>query len=146
MLGKVMRQNICQPDAPKIKAACSSLSPCDCIKGINSRATNGKVTNKVAKMMPGTAKITWKPMDSNQPPNKLLLPNSSTNIKPATTGDTENGKSSKVVSNCLPRKSKRVSSHAMQMPKTALMGTTTAAVIKVNLIADKASGWVKDAM
>ncbi|WP_308475335.1 lyase family protein, partial [Neisseria gonorrhoeae] len=43
----------------------------------------------------------------------VSAPNNKTNIKPATTGDTENGKSSRVVSNCLPRKSKRINSHAI---------------------------------
>ena len=104
-----------------------------------SRATKGKVTNRVARIMPGTAKMIWMPCASSQPPNAVCAPNNKTNIKPATTGDTENGKSSSVVSNCLPRKSKRVKSHAIATPKTALTGTTIAAVIRVNLIADKAS-------
>ena len=144
MLGRVTRQNICQPLAPSISAACSSLSPCACIKGMISRATKGKVTNKVAKIMPGMAKIICMPCASSQPPNAVCAPNNKTNIKPATTGDTENGKSSRVVSNCLPRKSKRVSSHAIATPKTALTGTTISAVISVNLMADHASGSVRD--
>ena len=41
--------------APSDKAVSSSSFPCACITGISSRATNGKVTNNVARMMPGTA-------------------------------------------------------------------------------------------
>ena len=48
IFGSVTRQNIFQPLAPSDKAASSSLFPCACITGINSRATNGKVTKIVA--------------------------------------------------------------------------------------------------
>ena len=38
-VGQGNAPNICQPLAPSISAACSSLSPCACIKGMISRAT-----------------------------------------------------------------------------------------------------------
>ena len=60
MFGSVTRQNVCQPLAPSTRAASSSLRPCACMSGINSRATNGNVTNIVANTMPGTAKIILK--------------------------------------------------------------------------------------
>ena len=50
-------ENICQPLAPSTSAASSSSVPCDSISGISSRATKGNVTNVVARMMPGTAKM-----------------------------------------------------------------------------------------
>ena len=56
MFGSVILKNICHPLAPNVSAASSSSLPCDCISGISSRATNGKVTKVVARMMPGTAK------------------------------------------------------------------------------------------
>ena len=46
------------PEAPKVIAAISSSVPCDCINGINSRATKGNVTKVVARMIPGVAKMT----------------------------------------------------------------------------------------
>src|ERR1035441_3804463 len=53
MLGKVTRQKVCQPLAPSTRAASSSLRPCACMSGINSRATNGNVTKIVARTIPG---------------------------------------------------------------------------------------------
>ena len=90
------------------------------------------------------AKIICTPRASSQPPNAVCAPNSITNISPATTGDTEKGRSSRVVNSCLPRKSKRVSSQAMAMPSTALTGTTMAAAISVRRMAARASGLVSD--
>ena len=103
MFGSVTRQKICQPLAPSVSAACSSSLPCACISGISSRATNGKVTNRLARMMPGTAYTILMSCACNQPPNQPCVPNSSTKTSPATTGDTENGRSISVIRNCLPR-------------------------------------------
>src|SRR5450830_1028946 len=55
MFGKVTCQKVFHPEAPSTSAASSSSLPCDCISGISSRATKGKVTNTVASTMPGTA-------------------------------------------------------------------------------------------
>ena len=49
MLGRVTRQNVCEPVAPNDSAASSSSRPWSVLgAGINSRATKGKVTNMVA--------------------------------------------------------------------------------------------------
>ena len=56
MFGSVTVQKVRQPDAPRVSAASSSARPCSIITGISSRATKGKVTNMVARMMPGMAK------------------------------------------------------------------------------------------
>ena len=69
ILGRVTRQNICHPFAPSETAASSSEVPCACITGINSRATNGRVTKIVAMIMPGTEKIILIPCSTNQGPN-----------------------------------------------------------------------------
>ena len=53
MFGSVMRRKICQPRAPRLTAAISSSEPIASISGISSRATNGKVTNAVARIEPG---------------------------------------------------------------------------------------------
>ena len=61
-------------------------------------------------------------------------------IKPATTGDTANGRSIIVVSSDLPRKSNFATAHAAAMPKMTLHGTLMAATVKVSFIADHESG------
>src|ERR1022692_2437389 len=88
--GSVTCQKVCQPLAPSVSAACSCSVPVACITGINSRATNGNVTNTVASTMPGTAKIILMSCASSHFPKKPCSPNSRTNNKPATTGETEN--------------------------------------------------------
>src|SRR5437763_368883 len=78
-----------QPDAPRVSAASSSEVPCSCISGISSRAMNGKVTKMVASTMPGTAKMILKSQSPSSGPNRPLAPNSRTNTRPETTGETE---------------------------------------------------------
>jgi hypothetical protein len=78
MLGSVTRQNVCQPPAPSESAASSSSLPCSCMRGISSRATNGKVTKTVAMTMPGTAKMISTSCSISQGPNQPWAPNSST--------------------------------------------------------------------
>ena len=60
MFGRVTRQNICQPLAPRLTAAISSSAPIASITGISSRATKGKVTNAVARTSPGVAKMIFR--------------------------------------------------------------------------------------
>ena len=140
MFGSVTRQNICQPLAPSVSAACSSSLPCACISGISSRATNGKVTNRLARMMPGTAYTILMSCACNQPPNQPCVPNSSTKTSPATTGDTENGRSISVIRNCLPRNWNLVMAQAAATPNTRFTGSAMAATSKVRRIAAQASG------
>ena len=142
MLGSVTRRKICQPLAPRMRAASSCALPCACINGISSRATKGKVTNTVASTMPGTAKITCRPLASSQPPSAALTPNTSTSARPAITGETENGRSISVSSRLLPRKSNLVTAQATAMPKMALSGRAMAAASRVSLMAESASGSV----
>src|SRR4051812_9794743 len=52
--GSVTHENICQPLAPRLRAASSSSAPFASITGTNSRATNGTVTNAVTRINPGT--------------------------------------------------------------------------------------------
>src|SRR5690606_40450443 len=67
-------------------------------------------------------------------------PNSRTKQRPATTGETENGRSIRVIRKALPRKSNLAIAQAAAMPKTALRGTAIAAVMRVRRIAETASG------
>ena len=60
MFGSVTRQNICQPFAPRLTAASSSSGPIASMTGISSRATNGNVTNAVARISPGVAKMIFR--------------------------------------------------------------------------------------
>ena len=66
MLGKVTRQKSWRPDAPSTRAASSSSVPWACIRGMSSRATNGKVTKIVARMRPGTANRILSPWASTK--------------------------------------------------------------------------------
>ena len=59
--------------------------------------------------------------------------------RPATTGETENGRSMSVIRKALPRKSNLAIAQAAAMPKTALSGTAMAATRSVSLMAASAS-------
>ena len=54
--GKVIFEKIVHPFAPISAAVSSSSVPIDSSTGRSSRKTNGKVTNMVARTIPGTAK------------------------------------------------------------------------------------------
>src|SRR4249919_1168085 len=141
MLGRVTRRNMVHAPAPSERAASSSSLPCCCMSGINSRTTNGKVMNKVASTMPGRANRMRTFQVSSRPANQpWVVLNNSTRHRPATTGDTANGRSISDSSNFLKRNSKRVTAHAISVPKTALTGITIAAVNKVSRSAERASG------
>ena len=145
MLGRVTLKNTRQPEAPRVSAASSSARPCSIITGINSRATKGKVTNIEAKIMPGKAKTMGQPCCTSQPPITELAPKHSTMHRPATTGDTENGRSIRVIRKALPRKSNLVMNQAAATPNTAFSGTASAATSSVSLIAEAASGLESEA-
>src|SRR6185503_13128379 len=138
MLGSVTVRNICQPEAPSTSAASSSSRPCACIRGISSRATNGKVTNTVASTMPGTAKMILMPCSLSQGTSQPWAPNTSTKTRPEITGDTENGRSIRLIRSCLPRKSNLVMAQAAATPNTRLSGTARTAISSVSWIADRA--------
>eukprot|EP01022_Parablepharisma_sp_SALTPOND_P004178 TRINITY_DN1187_c2_g1_i1.p1 TRINITY_DN1187_c2_g1~~TRINITY_DN1187_c2_g1_i1.p1 ORF type:complete len:554 (-),score=206.99 TRINITY_DN1187_c2_g1_i1:2173-3834(-) len=145
MLGRVTCQKVRQPEAPSTRAASSSSLPCACISGISSRATNGKVTKTVASTMPGTAKRILMSCSRSQGPKQPCRPNSSTQIRPEITGETENGRSIRVSNRFLPRNSNLAIAHAAATPKTRFSGTAMAAVSRVSLMADQASASVIDA-
>ena len=69
-----MRQNVCQEEAPSVRAACSCSSPISRSVGTTSRATNGSETNTVASTIAGSAKSTWMSLRSSQPPNQPSRP------------------------------------------------------------------------
>ena len=81
----------------------------------------------VASTMPGTAKMILMSCAGSHGPNQPCAPNSSTKIRPATTGDTENGRSMRVISSCLPRKSNLAMAQAAATPNTRFSGTAIAA-------------------
>src|SRR5207342_2673633 len=145
MLGRVTRRNIVHAPAPSERAASSSSAPCCCISGISSRTTNGKVMNSVASTIAGRANRILTSCAASQPANQPCDPNSSTRHRPATTGDTANGRSINASSTRLPRNSKRVTAHAVSTPKNALSGITIAAVSRVSLSAARASGSINAA-
>src|SRR5690606_37166119 len=140
MLGRVTRKNIVQALAPRERATTSSSWPCCCISGTSSRTTNGKVMNSVASTMPGRANRILISCSRRNSANQPWEPNSSTRHRPATTGETANGRSTRASSTRLPGNSKRVSDQAATRPNTPLIGITIAAVSRVSLSAAIASG------
>jgi hypothetical protein len=70
-----------------------------------------------------------------QSPKMPLRPSSSTKTRPATTGDTEKGRSISEVSRARPRKWNFVVAQAAATPKTMLSGTTMAATSRVRPMA-----------
>src|SRR5690606_6096957 len=142
MLGRVTRKNMVQAPAPSERATTSSSLPCCCMSGTSSRTTNGKVMNRVASTMPGRANRIRMSQARSRSANQPCEPNSSTRHRPATTGETAKGRSTSASSTRLPRNSKRVSDQAANTPNTALTGITIAAVSRVSLSAESASGVV----
>ena len=69
-----MRQNVCQPPAPSVYAACSCSSPISRSVGITSRATNGSETKIVAITIAGSANSTSIPCSASQLPNQPSWP------------------------------------------------------------------------
>src|SRR5690242_18119750 len=61
-------------------------------------------------------------------------------MRPAITGDTENGRSINVISTVLPRNSYLAIAQAAATPKATLAGTAVAATTKVSRIAANPSG------
>src|ERR1035437_3764770 len=72
---------------------------------------------------------------SSHGPKYPCAPNNTTNINPATTGDTENGRSMSVIKIDLPRNSNLATAHAATTPKIVFNGTVMAATISVSRIA-----------
>src|SRR5438045_6143165 len=66
------------------------------------------------------------------------------NIRPATTGETENGRSMSVVSRDLPRNSNLAMAQAAATPNNTLSGTLMAATVRVRRMADHESGSVNE--
>jgi len=79
----------------------SSSVPSDCIVGISSRATYGKVTKRVARTMAGGAKRTCRPSASTAPAGGRPAERRTKSI-PATTGETANGRSIREMRRFLP--------------------------------------------
>ncbi len=75
-------------------------------------------------------------------PSSPRTPKSSTYIMPAITGDTAKGRSIRVTSKLLPRKSKRAMAHEAARPKTTLRGTATTTTISVRRSAASVSASV----
>ena len=101
--GSVTAWRICQPLAPSTSAASSSSVPCDSMNGMSSRATNGNVTNTVARTIPGTANTTFTPWSASHGPSHPCAPKRRIVTIPEMTGDTPNGKSMSDTSALFPR-------------------------------------------
>ena len=68
------RQNVCQSDAPRVRAASSCSVPISRSTGTTSRTTKGSETKIVASTIPGVEKITRMPCSASQPPNQPSRP------------------------------------------------------------------------
>src|SRR6478736_3222902 len=121
MAGRVIRQNVCHPEAPRVAAACSCSSPISWSTGSTSRTTKGMVTKIVASTMPGSPKMTLKPRAST-PPNQPPTPHSRIRATPTTMGDTAKGRSTTACSTARPGNRPRTRARATVIPKTTLAG------------------------
>ena len=63
-----------RPDAPRVAAACSCSIPISRSTGTTSRTTKGSETKMVARIIPGSAKITWTPCRASHGPNHPSRP------------------------------------------------------------------------
>ena len=72
----MIRQKICQLLAPIVAADCSCWMPKASSMGISSRIMKGRVTNSVARTIPGTAKATLIFRAVSSGASKPLRPNS----------------------------------------------------------------------
>ena len=140
MLGSVTRRNTVSGRAPRVVAAASSSVPCACIRGISSRATNGRVTKTVASTSPGRAKTIFTSCACSQWPNQPFAPNSRTNTSPEITGETENGRSTIVSRRPRPGNWNLAMHQEAASPNTVFSGTAIAATRSVSLMALSASG------
>ena len=72
MLGSVTRKNVCQIEAPSVRAASSSSSPISSSTGTTSRIVNGMQMKIVTSTIDGNAKMIWMPRSwkngASQPP------------------------------------------------------------------------------
>ncbi len=93
----------------------------------------------VAITMPGSPKITLKPVDSI-PPNQPFAPHSRISETPTTMGETANGRSTTDCRRPRPGKRPRTSASAVTMPNTTFNGTTIATMISDMLSAEMAAG------
>src|SRR5205085_1535405 len=78
-------------------------------------------------------------------PKNPCMPNRTMNIKPATTGDTENGRSMSVMSSDLPRNLNLAIAHAAARPNSTFNGTLIAATTSVRRMAAQESSRCSDA-
>ena len=135
MCGNVIFLKIVVPFAPISAAASSSSVPSDSSTGISSLEMNGNVTNTVARIIPGTAKITLIPSSLKSGYIGLCLPNVSTNIRPAIMGETVTGRSMSVVRSFLPLNLNFVIDQAAKIPNTVLNSTANTVASTVSTIA-----------
>ena len=61
MFGNVTRKNVCNDDAPSVRAASSSFVPSSSSTGPTSRITNGMQMKSVTRIIEGSAKMIWTP-------------------------------------------------------------------------------------
>ena len=66
MFGSVTRRNVCQIEAPSVRAASSSSSPNSSSTGTTSRIVNGMQMKIVTSTIEGSAKRTWIPRAANE--------------------------------------------------------------------------------
>ncbi|MNP19357.1 hypothetical protein D3C76_1118790 [compost metagenome] len=142
-MGNVTLKNVCHPFAPKVKAASSSAVPKDCIRGINSLATNGIVTNVVAIIIPGGANIIFILLAFRKSAKRpWLVLKSNTNINPAITGEIAKGISKRVSKILFPLNSNLPNAQDAAKPNIVFIGTATNTVNKVSFNASNATGSV----
>src|SRR4029078_7539300 len=98
-----------------------------------SRSTKGSATNSRASTIPAFVNATEKP-------NGPLGPYSASRVSLATIVGSAKGRAISELTSPLPGNSSRISTHAISVPNTALIATTTSATVSVRRSAATAWG------
>ena len=120
-LGSTTRRKIVVELAPSDAAASSISRSSSCTTGCTERTTNGSVTNSSAMRIAHVVATAWMPTGD-------VGPTSASRMIPTTIVGSAKGRSMSALSDALPRKSSRTSTHAVAVPATALTAATTSDV------------------
>ena len=138
--GSVMRQKVCHPLAPRVEAASSWSVPTSRRTGTTSRTTKGRHTKMVARIIPGSAKMTWMPASDAYWPSQSFGPQTRMMQRPTTTGDRASGRSMSALTKERAGTRRRTRMRAARTPKIVFSGTTMTVMSTVSHSACTACG------
>ena len=132
MFGSVTRRNVCQIEAPRVRAASSSSKPNSSSTGTSSRIVNGMQMKIVTSTIEGSANRIWIPCAAKKSVNQPPVPKRSTAARPTVTGDSANGRSTTAFRRDRPTNRCRTRTHATTRPKNVVTMTVISVMIPVS--------------